>query len=174
MIEISQNSLMKTTRYLTLFIGLAITPICVAQNQVTGSDSTYYDHWVGEWYQEVDGELHSEPTFVVKRALYHSSFEEYWMGAGGNFSIAWRAWDSRTRKWDFAWMSTDGLFQIWEGKKVDGIWYIYKTFMINDQEVLSRQAFIPENDRTVIRTSEHSSDNGKTWRLRFREIYKQQ
>lgn len=69
-------------------------------------------------------------------------------------------------------MSTDGLFQIWEGKKVDGIWYIYKTFMIDGQEVLSRQAFIPENDTTVIRTSEHSSDNGKTWRLRFREIYK--
>ncbi len=162
---------MKTMKVLTLLIGIVFAQICFAQSHVPQNDSTYYDSWVGEWYKEVDGELSSVPTFVVKRALYHSSFEEYWMGAGGNFSMAWRAWDTRTQKWDFAWMSTDGLFQIWEGKKVNGIWYIYKIFIINDQEVLSRQAFTPQNDNTLIRTSEHSKDNGKTWRLRFTEKY---
>ena len=162
---------MKPIIFLTLLIGTMFTQICIAQSHIPSNDSTYYDFWVGEWYKEVDGVISSEPTFVVKRALYHSSFEEYWMGAGGNFSIAWRAWDTRTQKWDFAWMSTDGLFQIWEGKKVNDIWYIYKIFIINDKEVLSRQAFTPQNDTTLIRTSEHSSDNGKTWKLRFEEKY---
>ena len=104
---------------------------------------------MGEWYQEVDGELGRKPTFVVERALYPSSFEEYWLGASGNFSMAWRAWDSRTQKWDFAWMSTEGLFQIWEGKKVNDIWYIYKIFIINEQEVLSHQAFIPKKRKYI-------------------------
>ena len=162
---------MKTTKYLTLLIGIVLAQICSAQSNAPLADSTYYESWVGEWYKEVDGVLSNEPTFVVKRALYHSSFEEYWMGAGGNFSMAWRAWDTRTQKWDFSWMSTDGLFQLWEGKKVNGIWYMYKVFIINDQEVLSRQAFIPQNKTTLIRTSEHSKDNGKIWVLRFKEKY---
>ncbi len=114
-----------------------------AQSDTPLSDSLYYDNWVGEWYQVINDSISSTPTFVVKRALYHSSYEEYWMGAGGNFSMAWRAWDNRTKSWDFAWMSSDGLFQSWEGKKVDGIWYMYKTFIIGNDTVLSRQAFIP-------------------------------
>lgn len=115
--------------------------------------------------------LEVEPTFIVKRSLYKSSFEEVWIGAGGNYSITWRAWDTRTKKWDFAWMSTDELFQIWEGKKVDGIWYIYKTFIISDETILSRQAFIPLENNIMIRTSEHSRDNGKNWKMRFKEKY---
>ncbi len=135
-------------------------------------DSLYYENWVGSWYKEVDGELDESPTFVVKRALYHTAFEEYWMGAGGDFSKAWRAWDSRTQSWEFAWMSTDALFQTWEGRKVDDIWYMYKTFIIGDRAILSRQAFIPQDKTTFIRTSEHSEDNGETWRLRFTEVYR--
>ena len=90
----------------------------------------------------------------------------------GDFAKAWRAWDTRTKKWDFAWMSSDGLFQIWEGKKVDDIWYMYKTFILdNGEEVLSRQAFIPLNINVMERTSEHSKDQGKSWDLRFKERY---
>ena len=163
---------MKKNSLLIFFATLFWTPYCIAQSNALTNDSLYYDHWVGEWYQEVDGALSSEPTFVVKRALYHSSFEEYWIGAGGNFSIAWRAWDTRTQSWEFAWMSTDGLFQNWEGKKLNGIWYMYKTFIINNQEVLSRQAFIPIDEKLLIRTSEHSKDNGQTWTLRFKETYR--
>lgn len=165
---------MKKTTYLFFLISIVCSRISVAQNNSIENDSLYYNNWVGEWYEEVDGLISNDPTFVVKRALYHSSFEEYWMGAGGNFSIAWRAWDTRTQSWDFAWMSTDGLFQNWEGKKLNGIWYMYKTFLIENKEVLSRQAFIPQNETTLIRTSEHSRDNGKTWKLRFREIYRKQ
>lgn len=142
-----------------------------AQSSST-SDSTYYSNWVGEWYKFENDQLSNQPTFIIKRGLYNSSFEEYWIGAGGDFSMAWRAWDSRTQQWDFAWMSTDGLFQLWEGKKVEDTWYMYKTFIIDDKEILSRQAFIPQGKDELIRTSEHSTDNGETWRLRFSENYR--
>ena len=154
-------------------IALILLVTCTSPGQVTQNDSTYYDAWIGHWYQEVDGKVSDKASFVVRQGLYHSSFEEYWFEAGGlDFSMAWRAWDARTRKWDFAWMSTDGLFQLWDGKKVDGVWYMYKTFMINGDAVLSRQAFIPQDDTTLVRTSEHSRDDGNTWTLRFREVYK--
>jgi len=159
-------------KYKIIFSAIFIAQMSMAQNNLSENDSLYYNNWVGEWYKEVDGLLSNEPTFVVKRALYNSSFEEYWMGAGGNFSMAWRAWDTRTQSWGFAWMSTDGLFQNWEGKKINGIWYMYKIFIIQGKEVLSRQAFIPEGEKTLIRTSEHSRDNGQTWKLRFKEIYR--
>lgn len=141
-----------------------------AQKHSAKNDTDYFKSWVGEWYQEIDGKIAKEPRFVVKRALYDESFEESWV-MEGYLAKAWRAWDSRTKKWDFAWMSDNGLFQIWEGKKVGDVWYMYKTFIIEDEEVLSRQAFIFPNDMTLIRTSEHSKDEGKTWKLRFKEKY---
>ncbi len=145
-----------------------------AQSCNIKTDSTYFDCWVGDWYFLEGNELASKPSFKVKRALYHSSFEEEWIEPGYEhiYQKAWRAWDSRSKKWDFAWMAADGLFQIWEGKKVDGVWYMYKEFIIGNEPVLSRQAFRPVNDSTFLRTSEHSRDGGESWTLRFQETYR--
>jgi hypothetical protein len=135
-------------------------------------DTNYYQDWVGEWYEVIEGQTNELPSFVVREALYPNSFEEVWMGKGGDFGKAWRAYDTRTKKWDFAWMSTDGIFQLWEGRKENGIWYIYRYFILdNGDKVLSRQAFIVNDKNHMKRTSEHSRDEGKTWILRFTEIY---
>ncbi len=143
----------------------------MAQDQENTDDSSYYSFWEGDWYQVVEGEIAETPRFTVRRGMYSSAFEESWEMEGYK-AKAWRAWDARSKKWDFAWVADIGLFQIWEGRKIDGHWYIYRTFIIDGEEVLSRQAFISENERTVIRTSEHSRDQGQTWLLRFRETYK--
>ncbi len=159
-------------KFIILAIVMGICPNCTSQNQEDNQDDLYYKDWIGEWYLKNKGEPDKLPSFVVTQGLYRGSFEEIWMGSGGSFSKAWRAWDKRTQKWDFAWMSVDGLFQIWNGKKVNGIWYMYNTFILdNGKKVLSRQAFTPMSPTRMVRTSEHSSDNGKTWNLRFREIY---
>lgn len=161
---------MKAKKLFILLIAANLTQTGLAQN--TENDKEYYKNWIGLWYKQIDNKTAYSPSFVVQQGLYKGSFEEVWMGAGGDFSKAWRAWDQRTKKWGFAWMSSDGLFQTWQGKKVNGIWYIYKTFTLNNGEsVLSRQAFIPKGSATIIRTSEHSRDNGKTWVLRFKEKY---
>jgi len=141
--------------------------------QTNTDDSNYYKDWVGQWYEVIDGKTNEFPSFVVTKSLYDSSFEEVWMqGKGGHYGKAWRAFDGRTKKWDFAWISTDGLFQLWEGKKENGLWYIYKYFILdNGDKVLSRQAFIIKDKNHMTRTSEHSRDEGKTWTLRFTENF---
>ena len=161
---------MKTMTYFIFLIGILFSQSISAQTRTAKSDLAYFDNWIGSWYPVVNGKIGEKPRFVVKQALYKGSFEETWL-LEDYLAKAWRAWDSRTKKWDFAWMTDDGLFQIWDGRKVNGIWYMYKIFIIEGKEVLSRQAFIFPNDHTLIRTSEHSKDNGKTWRLRFKEKY---
>lgn len=142
----------------------------VSAQQTTPHDSTYYDFWEGNWYQVVDGKVEGEPRFQVERGIYHSSFEEKWQMEGYK-AKAWRGWDSSTNSWKFIWISELGHFQIWNEKKVGKHWYMFKTFNIDGEEVLSRQAFIPQDDSTLIRTSEHSRDGGETWKLRFKEQY---
>ncbi len=163
---------MKAKEIVALCIFIGSIQIGNGQNSFKNPDIDYYKSWIGVWYKEVNNKIETLPSFVVTQGLYKGSFEETWIGAGGDFSKAWRAWDQRTKKWDFAWMSSDGLFQTWQGKKVKGIWYMYKVFILsNGEEVLSRQAFIPKGNSIIIRTSEHSKDNGKTWKLRFKEKY---
>lgn len=134
------------------------------------ADSAYYDFWVGDWHQVVDGEVANEPRFKVKKGLYGGHLEEEWQMEGYK-AKAWRGWDSTADRWVFTWVSELGHYQVWNEKKVGDHWYMFKTFTIDGEEVLSRQAFIPQSDGTVIRTSEHSRDGGDSWRLRFREVY---
>jgi hypothetical protein len=63
------------------------------------------------------------------------------------------------------------LYQIWEGKKINGNWYIYKEFDINGQKFLSRQAWIPDGENKLVRISERSFDQGVTWQPRFKEYF---
>ena len=134
------------------------------------ADADYYLMWPGKWFRVENGKVSKQPKFVVEQGLNARSFEEIWI-SDGYVAKAWRGWNSRKKRWDFAWVTDDGLFQIWEGRKVNGVWYMYNTFVVNGEPVISRQAFILENDNTLVRTSEHSRDEGKTWRLRFRENY---
>jgi hypothetical protein len=83
-----------------------------------------------------------------------------------------RVWDDSTASWQYVWMSEKGHFQIWESKKANGNWYIYRRFNINGDRYLSRQAWIPESDERLMRISEKSYDDGTTWTLRFKEYYR--
>jgi len=168
----NSKSIMDKMKFVFLLFGLILMNFGIAQESSFNRDTDYYKDWVGEWYEVIDGKTNALPSFVVTKSLYDAAFEEIWMGKGGDFGKAWRAWDGRTKKWDFAWISTDGLFQLWEGKKENGVWYMHKYFILDDgQEVLSRQAFIVTDATNMTRTSEHSRDNGKTWKVRFEEIY---
>jgi catechol 2,3-dioxygenase-like lactoylglutathione lyase family enzyme len=71
----------------------------------------------------------------------------------------------------YTWVSDNGLYQVWEGRKADGNWFIYRPFDINGDNYLSRQAWIPEGPNRLMRISEKSYDDGKTWQLRFKEHF---
>lgn len=141
-------------------------------------DSKYYDFWEGQWYRvHEDGKVDtSHITFNVKKGLHPAMYEEDWQFNREDSykfkSSAIRSWDNLNDKWMFLWLSEEGHFQIWEGRKVGDHWYIYKEFNINGEEILSRQAWIPQANDQIIRTSEWSKDKGKTWKMRFKEHYK--
>jgi hypothetical protein len=140
------------------------------------SETHYYDFWPGTWYRVVNGKMDTTSTcFKVSRSVHPAAFEEEWRMVIDSTTTmratALRAWDKTNARWMYTWVSDNGLHQVWEGRKVDGNWYIYRPFDINGDKYLSRQAWIPEGPDRLIRISEKSDDDGKTWQLRFKEYF---
>lgn len=135
-------------------------------------DSRYYDFWPGTWVEVVDGYPDTTATrFTVRRGVHAAAFEEEWRlfyDGAEHRSRAFRAWDDALDRWRFVWVSDDGHFQVWEGEKVDGEWYIVREFETADGAFLSRQAWIPESEDRLIRVMERSFDGGRTWETRSR------
>lgn len=143
----------------------------------SANDPHYYDFWEGSWYQVIDGKVDTTATrFVVKKGINEYTFNEHWrMTFGPDESLqatGIRSWDELNKIWMYIWISAENHFQIWEGRKVEGHWYIYKSFNINGDRYLSRQAWVPTRPGELIRISEKSYDGGKTWQLRFKEYYR--
>lgn len=164
-----------------LCLGLAlIGQVAVARAQVEDStsgseDQRYYDFWPGTWYRVVDGAIDTTGTRFNVRRVYDAAFEETWrLVVDSTTTIAaraLRAWDRSERRWRYVWISESGHFQVWEGRQVDGDWFLYNEFDIDGERVLSRQAWIPRGADRLVRISEHSRDGGRTWEERFREEY---
>lgn len=135
-------------------------------------DAHYFDFWKGKWcLQRDDGSVDTTFYFNVKESVNAAAYEEEWQFGPDQKSIALRAWDKTNNKWGFVWVSANGLFQVWDSRKVDGNWYIYRQFTINGETYMSRQSFILQPDGTVIRKSEKSTDE-KIWELRFSQRLK--
>lgn len=140
-----------------------------------GPDTHYFDFWEGEWQQVVDGRRDaSRSWFRIRRDVHPAAFLEDWrlvIDGTTTRATALRAWDKTAHRWMFSWVSANGLYQVWEGRKVGDHWYIYKEFDIQGDRYLSRQAWIPQGPSRLVRISERSDDGGQTWTLRFREEY---
>jgi hypothetical protein len=133
---------------------------------VESADTRYYDFWVGRWAVEKDGRIDATaPKFTVTRGVHPGALEETWEGA----ARAFRAWDKTAARWMHVWVSANGLFQVWEGRRVGNDWYMFKEFEIERDRYLSRQAVLSRGPGRAVRISERSDDGGKTWTLRFRE-----
>ncbi len=133
-------------------------------------DAKYFDFWEGKWMEiRVDNSLDTNSYFVIKQSVNAASFLEEWHSANGISAIAIRAWDKTLSKWGFVLVSNNGLYQVWDTKKVEGNWYFYKEFNVNGDKYLSRQGFLPQSDGTVLRISEKSYDQ-KIWQPRFKQL----
>lgn len=134
-------------------------------------DAKYFDFWKGTWYlMKDDNSIDSNSFFVVRELVHPSCFMEEWHFEGNN-AVALRTWDKINNRWGYAWVSANGLYQVWDTKKVNKHWYIYKQFTISGDTYLSRQSLIQQSDGTVFRLSEKSYDE-KKWELRFRQRLK--
>ena len=146
-----------------------------AQDQnalVLTDDAKYFSFWSGNWVLlRDDGSVDSTTFYNVKHGVHEAAYAEEWQMGPGNKSIAIRAWDKTNSKWGFVWVSSNGLFQVWDTRKVGKDWYIYKEFDVNGDKYMSRQGFLLQADGTVLRISEKSYD-GIKWELRFKQILK--
>lgn len=139
-------------------------------------EAHYFDFWPGTWIEVVDGQPDpSATTFTVRESVHPAAFEEQWKlvyEGAAHHSIALRAWDQVNERWMFAWVSDNGLFQVWEGKKFGDDWYIVREFEIDGQQFLSRQAWVPRGEEELIRIMERSFDGGQTWESRSRTRFR--
>ncbi|MFW6078372.1 MAG: hypothetical protein ACODAE_02045 [Gemmatimonadota bacterium] len=141
-------------------------------------EARYFDFWPGTWVEVVDGAPDTAATtFTVTRGVHRSAFEERWKlvyDGAAHRSTALRAWDRVNERWMFTWVSDNGLFQVWEGRKVGDDWYIVREFEIDGERFLSRQAWIPRGRNELVRVMERSFDGGQSWetrsRTRFRRV----
>ncbi|HEX9892748.1 MAG TPA: hypothetical protein VGA78_02445 [Gemmatimonadales bacterium] len=164
-------------RVLGTFILAAVSPLTaqdVPQSPFP-SDARYFDFWEGTWYRAVNGQPDTGGTrFIVRRGVHPASWEEEWrlrLDSTTVIAHALRSWDATKGRWGYVWVSSQGHFQVWEGRRVDGDWYIYRPFEFPADRYLSRQAWLPVGPGRVRRISQKSYDGGQTWELRFAEEY---
>ncbi len=156
-----------------------VSLLAIGNPSFSQDKSKYFDFWEGTWHQVIEGKVDTTATkFIVHRGMHEFFFtEDWWMvdSEGGSLkAYGIRSWDQVNSTWSYVWLSAEGHYQIWDTKKVDGHWYIYKTFNFNGDKYLSRQAWIPTSANELTRVSEKSYDNGQTWELRFREFYRKE
>ena len=169
-------------KYIFLFILLWLSHPGKSQDTKSlnpENDAQYFDFWKGTWYIEKGGKPDTASNYMqITQGVNPDVWKEEWrlLTPDGKtlYSSAIRAWDKTNNKWMFVWISDNGLFQIWEGRKYGDDWYICRDFDVNGDKYLSRQGFIPVSKNRVMRISEKSHDNGKTWELRFKEYYVKQ
>jgi hypothetical protein len=158
---------------MVLLVAVALSLSALSQAPV--ADDHYYSFWVGSWHRVTDGLRDAEPSFLVSRGVNDAAFEEQWRLRGEKgellLSRATRAWDRATNRWMLSWVSAEGLFQVWEGRKVGADWYIYREFEQGGKRFWSRQAWIPDGANRVTRVMERSFDDGKTWEPRSRVTF---
>ena len=158
-----------------IVILMFVKGLLVAQDTkpfIPEGEAKYFDFWEGTWYEmKDDNTVDTNTYFKIKRGVNPSSFIEEWHFSNGMKSMGLRAWDKTNNKWGFVWVSDNGLYQVWDTKKIDANWYIYRQFTINGDTYLSRQGFIPQADGTVLRISEKTYDE-KKWELRFKQRLK--
>lgn len=164
----------------TLFLATLLGSVVAAQDThplVDERELHYFDFWSGTWNRVIDGRVDTSATrFVVTRGLHAGAWEERWRQRLDSTTVlharAFRTWDKTTRRWTYVWVSDNGLFQVWEGRKVGIHWYFYREFDVQGDRYLSRQAWLPAEPGRLVRISERSSDGGGSWQLRFREDYR--
>jgi hypothetical protein len=137
------------------------------------SDVHYYDRWPGAWHRIDGGRTDSLPTFEIRRGPGNSFLENWYLVIDGKRSPSFglRSWDPGTGTWRLVWVSDPDLFQIWDGIKLEDGWYIIRQFGDGADAFLSRQAWIPQGSDRFLRTIERSADGGRTWTIRYRDLY---
>ena len=137
------------------------------------ADIHYYDGWPGSWHKLQGDVVDSLATFEVRRGPGNSFLENWHLVIDGKrtSSFGLRSWDPQTKTWRLVWVSDPDHFQIWDGIKYPDGWYVTRQFGEGADAFLSRQAWIPQGPDRILRSIERSTDGGKTWTTRYRDLF---
>jgi hypothetical protein len=163
----------------TWVLGFVLLPSLVLAQDVIQrpfpAAAEYFGFWEGTWYRAVKGRPDTTATrFVVRRGVHEAAWVEDWRMRVDSSLVtahAIRAWDATKNQWQYVWVSSQGHFQVWEGRQVGPDWYFYRAFAFPTDRYLSRQGWLPLGPGRLRRISQKSYDGGSTWHLRFDEEY---
>lgn len=143
-------------------------------DQTDKMERDYFDFLIGEWkiIQKKSTEgitTGGKDTYTFRKGLDSNAIISEWYFNRGTKSnpnytqgLYYSAYDNLTDAWSFYYISAVSS-QYYQGKKEDGQWYFYREFTIEGNTFLQRQSWLSQNDSTLIRTIENSTDNGKSW-----------
>jgi hypothetical protein len=140
--------------------------------------SAYFDFWIGEWdlsWTDADGSKGTGKN-VVHRILSDYVIQENFSASGGQangfIGKSWSVYDRTTGMWKQTWVDNSGGYLDFAGA-LDGEKRIFKRNGINPQgkEVMQRMVFYNIKENSLTWDWEVSSDDGKTWELRWRIYY---
>ena len=155
-------------------IALAARPPAQEPPRCTAPESRQFDFWVGEWnVTDQTSGLHAGVSHIEK--LYGGCvLRENWTSEGfrgGSLNTWWRGDD----RWHQTWMDQAGAFRHFIGGLVDGKMVLtaeQPSPKTPDRKVLVRLTFTSNPDGTVRQYSDLSTDDGKTWVLRYDYLYR--
>lgn len=162
-----------------MIVGLMATSPLVQAQSFTPDDTDkkergHFDFLIGEWKivekKTTQGTTKGgNDTYTFRKGLDGNAILSEWYFNRGtkadpNYTegLYYSAYDNLTDAWSFYYISTASA-QYYQGEKEDGQWYFYREFTIEGNTFLQRQSWTMQDDSTLIRTIENSSDDGKTW-----------
>lgn len=153
-----------------------------ANAQSIAEEKRYFDFLIGEWKMESKIQWGKsgtgEDTFQFERDLDGHAIISKWnfnRGTSDKPDIVsaryFSGFDTFKNIWTFYYVSNLSA-QYWEGKKENGQWNFYKTFLDDGKPRLQRQTWLPDGKDGLIRIISNSIDNGQTWSEDFRGVFR--
>ncbi|NNE65762.1 MAG: hypothetical protein HKN33_04275 [Pyrinomonadaceae bacterium] len=155
----------------TLLLLIAVTSASFGASTEEADDCSIpelkaFDFLLGEWEIE-DG----SGTMSITKILDGCGIRETWKLDGFN-AVLVRTYDSRTKKWFLSFAAHDLVPQVWDGRLEAGTWIFYRDWELDGKKRRSRTFWKPTQSGGFEKIVEQLNDDGKSWRLHARSVFK--
>jgi tetratricopeptide (TPR) repeat protein len=135
-------------------------------------DCRKFDFWLGEWdVYNPAGQMVG--TSKIQKLLNGCMILENWSGTLGTEGKSMNYYDPHAGTWKQNWVSAQGNIIEYEGEYKNGAMHFSGVSVDKSGKTeLSEMTMTPNEDGTVTQLIKHSTDNGETWEIWFKGIYK--
>ena len=154
-------------------IVLIVCVTVVAQDQqprpCSATEYRQFDFWLGEWEVTNNGQVSGKNKITV--ILNGCVLLEEWQGQSGYTGKSFNRYDATTGKWQQHWVDSQGAELRLEGGIVDGKMVLSGEALQNDEKIINRITWTPNEDGSVRQHWESSKDDGESWTTLFDGLY---